>query len=64
MAQRRHGGAGHSDVDQLARLTRVPGTAWAVLFLLANLVGLAVGVVVLLPDAPALVADTVGRLRG
>lgn len=64
MAQRRHGGAGHSDVDQLARLTRVPGTAWAVLFLLANLVGLAVGVVVLLPDAPALVADTVARLRG
>lgn len=64
MTQRRRGGTRHSDVDQLAQLTHVPPTVWAVMFLLANLVGLVVGVVVLLPDAPALVADTLGRMTG
>jgi hypothetical protein len=39
-----------SDVDQLTRLTRVPALIWEVLFLLANLAGLAVGVIVLLPS--------------
>ncbi|MBA8793464.1 uncharacterized membrane protein YhaH (DUF805 family) [Friedmanniella endophytica] len=42
--------SGTSDVDQLARLTWVPGVVWAGLFLLANLAGLAVGVTVLVPS--------------
>jgi hypothetical protein len=58
MAQRRgsRGGTCGSDVDQLARLTRIPALVWALGFLLANLVGLAVGVLVLLPSAGALLA--------
>ncbi len=47
--QRRRQARG-SDVDQLTRLTRVPALIWEVLFLLANLAGLAVGVIVLLPS--------------
>lgn len=39
-----------SDAHQLARLTRVPALAWMVVFLLANLTGLAIGVVTLLPE--------------
>ncbi|MFJ4923612.1 M50 family metallopeptidase [Streptomyces sp. NPDC088725] len=31
-SKRRHGGAGNSDADQLARLTRVPALMWFVLF--------------------------------
>ena len=50
MQQRHRGGAWGSDVDQLSRLTRVPALVWELLFLLANLAGLAVGVVVLLPS--------------
>ena len=53
MRQRRRGQARGSDVDQLARLTRVPALVWEVLFLLANLAGLVVGVVVLLPSVVA-----------
>lgn len=53
--QRRRGRARHSDVDQLARLTRVPGLAWLGGFLLANLAGLALGVVLLLPAVVELV---------
>lgn len=43
-----------SDVDQLARLTRVPGGIWAGLFLICNLAGLALGTAVLLPSLIAL----------
>jgi hypothetical protein len=39
-----------SDVDQLARLTFIPGMAWAALFLLASLAGLIKGTAVLLPS--------------
>ncbi len=47
--QRRRGQGAHSDVDQLARLTRVPALVWTGFFLLANLVGLVVGAVLLFP---------------
>ncbi|MDP3892100.1 M50 family metallopeptidase [Nocardioides sp.] len=47
-AGRRRGARG-SDPDQLARLTRVPAVLWMVLFLLANLAGLMVGTLTLLP---------------
>jgi len=47
--QRRRGQGAHSDVDQLARLTRIPAVLWTGFFLLANLVGLVVGAVLLLP---------------
>ncbi|MDN5763007.1 MAG: M50 family metallopeptidase [Microlunatus sp.] len=53
MFQRRRGGTRRSDVDQLARLTRVPAVIWELTFLLANLAGLVVGVLVLLPSAAA-----------
>ena len=62
MAQRRRGAAGHSDADQLARLTSVPGLAWTLVFLVANLAGLAVGVAVLLPDLAAVVLAGMDRL--
>ena len=60
MAQRRRGQARGSDVDQLTRLTRVPALLWELGFLLANLAGLAVGVLVLLPDAGTLLGTLVG----
>jgi hypothetical protein len=47
--QRRRGMGARSDPDQLARLTHVPASVWLGLFLVANLVGLAVGVALLLP---------------
>jgi hypothetical protein len=53
MRQRRQGRARGSDVDQLTRLTRLPALIWEVLFLLANLAGLVVGVAVLLPSVVA-----------
>jgi peptidase M50B-like protein len=53
MRQRRRGRARGSDVDQLVRLTRVPAVVWELLFLLANVAGLAVGVFVLLPSVVA-----------
>lgn len=49
MAQRRRGTARGSDVDQLTRLTRLPAVLWELIFLLANVVGLVVGILVLLP---------------
>jgi hypothetical protein len=49
----RRGRAMGSDVDQLVRLTRVPALLWELLFLLANVAGLAVGVFVLLPSVVA-----------
>lgn len=47
--QRRRGRGAHSDADQLARLTRVPGVVWTWFFLAANLAGLAVGASLLFP---------------
>ncbi len=38
----------HSDVDQLARLTPVPAAVWIAVFLLLNVAGLALGVLLLL----------------
>jgi hypothetical protein len=49
IGSRRRGRAGHSDADQLARLTRVPADFWAVLFLVVNCLGLMLGVALLLP---------------
>ena len=49
MGQRRRRLAHGSDVDQLARLTRVPALLWELVFLLANIAGLVVGVLLLLP---------------
>lgn len=47
--QRRVRQAAHSDADQLAGLTRVPGTVWAYGFLAVNCGGLVLGSVLLLP---------------
>jgi hypothetical protein len=58
--QRRRGQGAHSDADQLAQLTGISGTLWTGFFLLANLVGLAVGAALLLPALVGLV----GRLWG
>lgn len=41
--QRRRGGAGGSDADALARLTKIPGLVWVGIFLVANLGALALG---------------------
>lgn len=49
MAQRRRGTARGSDVDQLGRLTHVPALLWELVFLLANVAGLVVGILLLLP---------------
>lgn len=43
-----------SDVDQLARLTRIPGGVWAGFFLICSVAGLALGTAVLLPSLIAL----------
>ncbi|HEY5979655.1 MAG TPA: M50 family metallopeptidase [Microlunatus sp.] len=56
MRQRRRGRARGSDVDQLTRLTRVPAFLWETLFLVANLGGLVVGVIVLLPSVAAAIS--------
>lgn len=48
--QRRQSRDHGSDVDQLARLTRVPGGLWAGFFLICSVVGLALGTAVLLPS--------------
>jgi hypothetical protein len=49
LRQRRGGREPHSDVDQLARLTRVPASVWAYGFLVINCTGLILGAVLLLP---------------
>ena len=54
---RRRGRRGHSDADQLARLTRVPAELWAALFLVANCLGLMLGVAMLLPAVAELVLN-------
>lgn len=60
MGDRRRGRVARSDVDQMGRLTRVPGGAWAAFFLVANCAGLAAGSLLLVPalaDLGARVAD-------
>jgi hypothetical protein len=47
--QRGAGRAPYSDADQLARLTRIPGSLWAGAFLVVNCAGLILGAVLLLP---------------
>ena len=47
-SQRRRSPSPHSDADQLARLTGVPGTLWVGVFLLVNLAVTALGVWLLL----------------
>lgn len=49
ISARRRGRAPQSDADQLARLTRVPGSAWALIFLIVNSAGLILGTWLLLP---------------
>jgi hypothetical protein len=49
IGQRRRGADRGSDVDQLARLTRIPGGLWAGTFLLVCTAGLALGTTLLLP---------------
>ena len=48
-----------SDADQLAGLTPIPGLVWTVLFLLANVAGLILGVAFLLPELAARAAALV-----
>ena len=60
IAQRQHGRTPASDVDQLGRLTPLPGGFWAGAFLLANLAGLVVGVVLLVPSLTELFATGSG----
>lgn len=59
--QRAHRGATDSDPDQLARLTWLPAGLWMIIFLVANLTGLAVGMLWLLPDLRDLVGALAGR---
>ena len=47
--RRRYARGGLSDADQLARLTRVPRTAWVTLFILIALAALTLGARLLLP---------------
>jgi hypothetical protein len=47
----------HSDADQLARLTRVPGSLWTALFLVLNCIGLLLGVALLLPAVIDVLVD-------
>jgi hypothetical protein len=58
--QRRRGHGAHSDADQLALLTRLPGALWTAFFIVVNLGGLVLGGALL---SPALVdvAETFAR---
>ncbi len=49
IASRRRGRARRSDADQLAGLTRLPASAWALIFLIMNSAGLVLGTWLLLP---------------
>jgi hypothetical protein len=60
--QRRAGRAPHSDADQLARLTRVPGAVWACGFLAMNCAGLVLGTVLLLPALAELGQNIAGQM--
>ncbi len=57
IAQRRRGRTPNSDVDQLHRLTGLPGALWSALFLLANLAGLVVGLMLLVPSVVGLLTQ-------
>ncbi|MCC5581288.1 M50 family metallopeptidase [Microtetraspora sp. AC03309] len=57
--KRRRGRAPDSDADQLARLTRIPGTFWVALFLLVSAAALAAGGW-LLVDLPAVLPAAFG----
>ncbi|MEV0968165.1 M50 family metallopeptidase [Microtetraspora glauca] len=57
--KRRRGRAPDSDADQLARLTRIPGTFWVALFLLVSVAALAAGGW-LLVDLPAVLPAAFG----
>jgi hypothetical protein len=48
-SKRRRGGAANSDADQLAYLTRIPGGAWIVFFLLIAGAALVYGAYLLVP---------------
>jgi hypothetical protein len=48
-SKRRRGSAANSDADQLARLTRIPGTVWVAFFLLISGASLAYGTYIMLP---------------
>ncbi len=48
-----------SDADQLAGLTPIPAVVWTVLFLLANVAGLILGIAFLLPELAARAAALV-----
>jgi Peptidase M50B-like len=60
--QRRGRRAPHSDADQLARLTRVPGSVWAYGFLAINCAGLVLGAALLLPVLAELGQNVAARL--
>ncbi|MCW2812150.1 MAG: family metallopeptidase [Friedmanniella sp.] len=62
--QRRRGGTAHSDPDQLGRLTHTPGGLWAALFLVADVLGLALGSALLLPALAALARSGAAGLAG
>ncbi|MFC0556280.1 M50 family metallopeptidase [Planotetraspora thailandica] len=51
-SKRRRGRAADSDADQLARLTRLPGTFWVVLFLLVSGAAFASGAYLLMVSGP------------
>ncbi|GAA3632345.1 M50 family metallopeptidase [Microlunatus ginsengisoli] len=60
--QRRRGTLRSSDADQLARLTRVPASGWIGLFLVANLAGLVLAAVWLLPGITKAAGSWLGGL--
>ena len=60
--QRRHARTPHSDVDQLARLTRIPASLWAGGFLVVNCAGLVLGAVLLVLALAQLGQSLAGQL--
>ena len=62
--QHRAGRADHSDAGQLARLTRLPAALWLSLFGLLNVLGLAVGSVLLVPALVDLSRSLAGVFAG
>ncbi|MEV5407754.1 M50 family metallopeptidase [Thermopolyspora sp. NPDC052614] len=48
-SKRRRGSAANSDADQLAYLTRIPGTAWVGFFLLVSAAALGYGAYIMIP---------------
>jgi Peptidase M50B-like len=60
--QRRRQRTPQSDADQLARLTHVPASLWAVGLLIVNCAGLVLGAVLLLPALAELGQSVAGQL--